>query len=159
VRCAFPLPGHSWELTVVTAEKTREEPLFVQIQKMSAPEKIHLATYGDKEARGLLIKDPLKQIQLAVVSNPRIKDSEIVTICKSRHVYEDVLRRISLNRDWLKLYPVRLALVQNPKTPLTLSMKLIPMLLRQDLKALSKSKAVPQAIANAARRRLLKENV
>jgi len=140
-------------------EKTLDEkrPLFVQIQNMTTPEKIQLAAFGDKEARSLLVREPVKQIQLAVINNPRIQDGEIAGVCKSRQVSEEVLRRIALNRDWMKLYPVRLALVRNPKTPLTLAMKLIPTLLRQDLKLLAVSKTVPQVIAHAARRRILQE--
>ncbi len=134
------------------------ESLYHRIQKMSMPEKIHLAELGNKEARTILIREPVRQIQLAVIGNPRIKEGEIAAICRMRQVGEDVLRAIAARKEWLRLYPVRLALVQNPRTPLTLSLQLLSGLKRNDLRALARSRAVSQVIANAARRRVLSED-
>lgn len=137
----------------------KPEALFSRIQRMNTPEKMQLAAHGDKEARSILIREAAKQIQMAVVKNPRIQDSEIISICKSRHICEEVLRAVAMNRSWMKLYSVRLALVKNPKTPQAMAVKLVSTLQRQDLKLLSRSKDVPQTVANAARRRLLRGNV
>ena len=134
-----------------------DEPLFKRIHQMSVPEKMRLAYSGDKDARALLILDPVKEVQLAVINNPRITDSEIVAISRFRSVHEDVLRRIASNREWLKLYPVRLALAQDPKTPLSISLRIVPTLMRRDLRLLAKSKSVPEVIAHAAKRQLMKK--
>jgi hypothetical protein len=130
----------------------QEETLFQKVQKMSTSEKIRFALKGDKEARALLVRDGERSVQLAVVNNPRITDGEIVVISSSRNIHEDVLRKIGTSRDCLKLYPIRAALVQNPKTPLPISLKLLSTLMLKDLRAIAKSKGVPTAVAQAALR-------
>jgi len=132
--------------------KEQEETLFQKIQKMSTAEKIRIASRGDKEVRNLLIRDGERTVQMAVAGNPRITDSEITSIANSRNIHEEVLRKIGTSREWIKLYPVRVALVQNPKTPITIALKLLQTLMLKDLKAIAKSKNVPNAIAHAALR-------
>ena len=65
---------------------------------------------------------------------------------------DEVLRKIASNREWVKSYAIRMALVTNPKTPLPIAIKLVPTLTQQDLKQLAKSKTVPIGVAQAARR-------
>jgi hypothetical protein len=128
------------------------ESLFFRIQKMRVSERIALALKGDKEARALLIKDANKLVQLAVIGSPRISDPEVAAISKNRSVHDEVLRRIAASKAWLKKYEIRLNLVQNAKTPLPISMKLLITLNDKDLAALAKSKNVPTAIAALARK-------
>jgi hypothetical protein len=130
--------------------------LSTRIQEMSVNEKIKLAMTGDMEARRLLVREGNREIQLAVLNNPRITDSEVVAISNSRNVYDDLLRQIATSREWYKLYSVRLALVKNPKTPYALAVRMVSSLLSHDLKLLAKSKAVPPAVATTAKRLLTK---
>lgn len=109
---------------------------------------------ADKETRGILIRDASRMIQVAVISNPKITEGEVAAIAYSRQVDEEVLRRIATDKEWLRLYPVRLALAANPKTPVAISRKIVPTLSRQDLKNISLSKSVPTLVANEARRHL-----
>ncbi len=128
------------------------ESLYLRIQKMGVAERIALALKGDKEARSLLIKDSNKLVQLAVIGSPRISDPEVVAISKSRSVHDEVLRRLARRKEWLKHYEVRLNLVQNPRTPLPLAIKLTGTLNLRDLQHLAKSKGVPTIISALARR-------
>ena len=130
----------------------REETLFQKIQRMPTAEKIRLASRADKELRNLLIRDADRTVQLAVVGNPRITDSEITSIANSRNVNEEVLRKIGSSREWLKLYPVRVSLVQNPKTPVTIALKLLQTLMQKDLRVVAKSKNVSNTVARVALR-------
>ncbi len=107
---------------------------------------------GDKEARAVLIRDPSKIIQHAIISNPRISEGEVTMLAASRSIDEEVLRKIAGNREWMKLYQVRLALATNPKTPVPIATRLVPTLMQKDLKPLAKSKTVPSAVAQAALR-------
>lgn len=136
--------------------KVRSESLLQKVRKKSMAGKVRLAMTADKETRDLLIRDSSRMVQIAVLSNPRITDGEVASIAYSRHVDEEVLRRIAGSREWIRFYPVRLALATNPKTPLSISMKLIAGLNRQDLKNIARSKSVPSVVANEARRRMPK---
>ena len=132
--------------------ENRAETLLQKVQKKKMAEKIRLAMTADKETRGILMRDSNRMIQVAVISNPKITDGEVAAIAYSRQVDDEVLRRIAADKEWTRLYPVRLALVTNPKTPVGVARRLIPTLNRQDLKSISLSKSVPNLVANEARR-------
>ena len=124
---------------------------------MPVPDKIKLAKTGDKEARTILLKDSNKQVQEAVLDNPRISDTEIVAVANSRNMPEEILRKVAVNRQWMKNYQVRLALANNPKTPLPMGLKIIGTLLIADLKRLSKNKGVSSVLSAAAQRFVLRK--
>ena len=132
--------------------KGKKKSLFQLIQDMTVSDKIKLAMKGDKEARTILIQDGNRMVQLAVLDNPRITESEIVNISRSRNVDDEVLRRIANSREWSKLYQVRVSLVNNPKTPVAVAMRFVSMLMTSDLKSLAASKSVPSAVSTAAKR-------
>ena len=140
-------------------DEKRAKSRYQEIQDLSVPDKVKLAMSGDKEARSILIKDSNKQIQTAVLDSPRITEPEIVAIANSRNVGEDILRKIASNRDWMKNYQIRVGLVNNPKTPLTIGLRIISTLMLSDLKRLGKSKGVSSVLTAAANRFLIKRGV
>ncbi|UCG22212.1 MAG: hypothetical protein JSU80_06450 [Deltaproteobacteria bacterium] len=140
-------------------DEKRAKSRYQEIRDLPVPEKVKLAMSGDKEARSILIKDSNKQIQEAVLDSPRITEPEIVAIANSRNVGEELLRKIASNRDWMKNYQVRIGLANNPKTPLTIGLRIIGTLMISDLKRLSKSKGVSSVLSAAANRFLIKKGV
>lgn len=145
------------EISGQTGEKQAEskvETLLQKVQKKNTAEKIRLAMMADKETRSILMRDSNRMIQLAVISNPKITDSEVAAISFSRQVDEEVLRRIASDREWIKNYSIRHALAVNPKTPFAISRKLVPTLTRQDLRNISRSKSVSNMVAMEAKRML-----
>ena len=135
-------------------DEGKADNLFNGIQKMSVMQKIKLARIGGKEARTLLIRDRNKIVSTSVIGSPKITDSEIVTIAKSRNVSDEILRMISTNRDWTKNYQVKSALATNPKCPQPVALKFLNYLQDRDLRSIMKSKDVPSAISAHARRLL-----
>jgi hypothetical protein len=146
----------------VEGERVLEEgkrlTLTQRVMKMSVSQKIKLATLGNKEARGLLIRDSNKLVSVAVVRSPRITDGEVLTICNNRSVQDEVLRIIYNNREWVKAYPIKLALVKHPKMPLSLAMKYLATLRESEVKDLSRNKNVPSGIQMHARKMLDKKS-
>ena len=140
-------------------KKTSTKRWLQQIQAMSVTEKIELAATGGREVRAVLIKDSNKQVQDAVLDSPRISDMEIVAVANSRNVSDELLRKIAVNRQWMKNYQVRLALVNNPKTPLPMGLKIIGTLMVADLKRLSKNKGVSSVLSAAAHRFVARKGV
>ncbi|HOJ13263.1 MAG TPA: hypothetical protein PLS81_01850 [Deltaproteobacteria bacterium] len=128
--------------------------LFQRIQAMSVAEKIDLAHKAGKDARTILIRDSNKLVQLAVVQSPKITESEILAIAANRQVSDEVLKEIGMSKEWLKNYQVRLALVNNPKTPLSIALAQIPYLNKRDLGLLAKNRNVPRPVVVAAEGRL-----
>ena len=132
--------------------KPAEGPLWMQIKAMSMGERTKLALRGNKEARAILIRDVNAQIQRLVMHNPRITEEEILQIAKDRNSDEELLSFIADSRDWAKVYGVRVALVENARTPTAKALRILPTLDEKELQRLGKSKQIPQVIAVQARR-------
>ncbi len=128
--------------------------LFQQVQQMKVSEKIQLALKGNKEARALLLKDSNKQVILAVLNSPRLTEQEVESIAQSKSVSEDILRVIANNRSWVKKYGIIVGLVNNPKTPVGVSLGFVKNLKPKDLSNLSRNKGVPEVIRTSAGRLL-----
>ncbi len=141
------------------AEEAKKQSgnLYSLVQRMSVFQKIKLARIGNKEARGLLIRDRNKVVAVAAVSSPKMTDNEVVGIAQSRSVSDEVLRIVATNRQWTRNYKVKLALSTNPKTPQPTAMKFVNFLQDNDLKSIVKSKDVPTVISTHARRILMKK--
>ncbi len=127
------------------------------IQKMSPAQKIKLALSGAKEARGLLIRESSKIIAQAVLANPRITLGEVEFFAKSTNLNEDVIRKIGTNPEWVRKNTVVSALVNNPKTPVGISLGFIHRLTERELALLEKSRNVPEPVRTAARNTLAKK--
>ncbi len=134
-----------------------EGNLFALVQTMNVMQKIKLARMGNKEARGLLIRDRNKIVASAAIRSPKITDNEVANYAKARNVSDDVLRIIANNRDWTKSYQVKIALATNPKCPLPTAMKFLNFMMEKDLRNITKSKDVPSAVSAQARRILQKK--
>ncbi len=127
---------------------------FQALQDMSVSEKIKMALTGDKEWRSLLIRESNKQVNTAVLKNPRISEGEVLNIAKNRSTSEELIRIILLNREWVKIYDMKKALVYHPRTPLQQAVRFMSFLTDKDVREIAKSRNVTQAIVNNARRML-----
>lgn len=130
--------------------------LYQKIIKMSVPEKIRLAMLGNREARNILIIDRNKIIPLAVLRSPKLTENDVLNYAQQRNLPEDVFAYIGKNKRWSKNYLIKLALVNNPKTPLPIAIKFLDYLHDKDLKDLSRSKNISFVISRSAKRVLLK---
>lgn len=128
---------------------------YQELQEMAVSEKIKMALTGDKEWRTLLIRESNKQVHTAVLKNPRITEGEVLAVAKNRSSSDEMIRIILLNRDWVKIYDMKKALVSHPRTPLQTAMRYMTFLSEKDIKELARSRNVTQAIVNNARRMLM----
>ena len=117
---------------------------------MNVVERIQLALKGGREERMLLIRDPNKIVQRGVLQSPRLTDLEIENFAAMTNVSTEVLRSIAANRVYMKAYTVVKNLVRNPKTPLDVSMHLLPRLNAFDLKLLTSNKNIPETLRSTA---------
>ena len=125
---------------------------YQQALELGVSEKIKMALTGDKEWRSLLLRDPNKLVSSAVLKNPRITDGEVLFVAKSKTASEELIRIILLNKEWLKLKAVKIALLKHPRTPMNKALRFMSVLNEKDLKELAKSKDVSAVIVNNARR-------
>lgn len=148
-------------LDEMAAEEATEEELRLaqKLLTMTVPDKVQLATLGSREARAILIRDPSKMVQEAVINSPKITENEIEKITNMRSISDDLIRQIAGNRDYTKNYAVVHNLVRNPKTPQPTALQLMPRLQNRDLTLIIKDKNIPDVVRRHARITLDKRNV
>lgn len=98
----------------------------------------------------MLIRDPNKLIQRGVLQSPRLTDTEVEAFAAMSNLSVEVLRAISMMRIFMKNYTVARNLVNNPKTPLDVSLHLFPRLTSTDLVKLTTNKNVPETLRSSA---------
>lgn len=131
-----------------------EQNMYRMILDMKMAQKLKLALTGNKSAREILVKDSNRLVSSAVLKNPRVTEDEVLRVANSKGASEELLRNIGRNKEWLKNYNVRLGMIANPKTPLTISMKLLDTLNEKDLAKIAKSKNIASVLASSARRKV-----
>ncbi len=134
-----------------------EASTLQRLAGLGIAQRISVAMKGTREERAILIRDPNRIVASAVLSSPKVTETEIEIFARMGSVSEDTLRVIGASRAWTKRYGVIVALVKNPKTPVAMSMNLMPRLGDKELKALSTDRNVPDALRTAARRRTHKD--
>jgi len=123
-----------------------------KIMRLRTNQKIMLAIKGGKEERTILIRESNRLIQVNVIRNSRITQGEVAHIAQMRSVNEEVLRIITMNREWMKKYPITRALVMNPRTPLPLAMQHYKRLIEADLKLMMRDKNIPEVLRREAKK-------
>ena len=119
-------------------------------------DRMKLAMRGTREQRGQLIRDSNKLVAVAVLSSPKLNESEVEGFARMANLSEDVMRTIATNRAWVKNYNILSALTKNPKTPPALAMTFLQRLNERDLKRLSTDRNVSEPIRLAARKFVVK---
>ena len=133
----------------VSAERVS---LIRRIMFMNTKDRMKLAMKGDREARGILVRDSNKVVCSAVVKNPRITEQEVENIAAMRTVADEVLRIIAMNRTWARAYPIIHNLARNPRTPIPTAMNILLRIRTKDLQSLSQNKNVSETVRRQAYR-------
>ncbi|MDD2273548.1 MAG: hypothetical protein PHP95_07375 [Desulfuromonadaceae bacterium] len=140
-----------------TVNENDEEFLskYKTAQQMGIGEKIKMALSGDKEWRAILVKDANKLVSGSVIKNPRITEGEVLTLVKSGIQNDEIMRLICANKEWIKSYKIRKALIENNRTPVQNAMRYLGTMGEKDLSFLAKSKNISSVISTMAKRLLL----
>jgi hypothetical protein len=136
----------------------QRQNLHRKILDMGIPERQRLAILGNREARNLLIRDPNKMISLNVLKNAKINESEVLQYAQRRDLAQDIVLAIAQDQKWRKNYPIKFALVCNPKTPLSVSITFVSHLHERDLKLLARDKNVSSVLRRRGEEILHKKN-
>ena len=143
-------PPEAPAAATATAETPEKVTLIQKINRMSAVEKIKAALTGNQETRMLLIRDSNKLVARAVLQSPKLSDAEIEAYASAKNVSEEVLRLIAMNRAFMKTYSVVRALINNPRTPIDITLPRLSRLNERDLKFLTLNRNVPEVIRGMA---------
>src|SRR5690349_5085706 len=147
-------PGSAEELAL----EEKKLSITQQVMKLGIAKKIEWANKkGNREVRTILLRDPNKLVQLAVIQSPRITEGEIAKVALSRTAPQEVLQSIYNNRQLMKNYQIKMSIVTNPKVPVGVSMRFLSTLRMAEVKAVAKNRNVPQGLATAAKKLMEKK--
>jgi len=133
-------------VSAVPVDEEKRKTLIQRLAKMNVVQRVQLALIGGREERIALIRDPNKVVQRAVLQSPRLAESEVESFAGMTTLTAEILRIISNNRRWMKNYTITRNLTSNSKTPLDISLRLLPRINPRDLKILSTSKNIPETL-------------
>ncbi|AKT40723.1 hypothetical protein [Chondromyces crocatus] len=129
-------------------------PLYKRLADMTISQRIRRAMLGTREERMLLVRDTNRLVASAAVRSPQMQEDDIALISRNRNISDEVLRVIATTAEWMNSYTIKKSLVENPRTPVMVATKMVPLLRESDLKSISKSKNVTSPVKDAARRHL-----
>lgn len=139
----LPQEGELDDLTGLSESQVRQLPL---------PIRLRLSRGASRGLRQILVRDTNSLVALSVIANNPLSDQEVEQIARNRSVCEEVLVAIGRRREFMRKYPIVLALVANPRTPIANAMKMIPMLSVRDLRNLAKDKNISEVVRRGANR-------
>jgi hypothetical protein len=135
-------------------ERQHEEKVSAlqRVFRLNTAEKVITALKGSREERAILVRDPNRIVSTAVLGSPRLTEPEIESFAGMKSIGTEVLRAIGSNKDWTKRYGVVSSLVRNPRTPLSISLTMVPRLNPRDLKSIAVDRNVPEVIRKHAQK-------
>jgi hypothetical protein len=92
------------------------------------------------------INDPDPAVIRMLLRNPRLTEPDVVRLCARRPCPPSVLRAVSDSRRWIDRPRVRISVVKNPHAPADVSLRLVPLLLRQELVDVAQAAELPASV-------------
>ncbi len=147
-----PLEAFVDALEAIEPDKEKRETLLQKLGRLRVVERVQMALKGGRGERLLLIRDPCKVVQRAVLQSPQLSEQEVESFANMASLTDETLRLIANNRKFRKNYAILKGLMFNPKTPLEVTLHLLPHLKPLDLKFLTGNKNVADTLRTAAAR-------
>jgi hypothetical protein len=136
----------------VEPDKAKRVTLLQKLSRMRVVQRVQTAMKGNRDERMLLIRDPCRVVQRAVLQSPQLSEREVQSFAGMASIGEEALRMIAGNRKYRKNYAIVRTLMSNPKTPVDVSLHLLPTITAKDLKFLVSNKNIPDTLRTAATR-------
>jgi len=109
-----------------------------------------MARAGNRDVLDRLLRDPHPLVIRNILANPRIVEDDVVRLAARRPTYPDVQAEIARSARWGIRPRVRMAIVQNPFTPPTISVPLVGLLIRPELDQVIAAMDLPPIVRGAA---------
>jgi hypothetical protein len=152
---ARKLPGLAQALRrdpVTEAAETQRIPDFGRGRTLSLGERKSIARRNDRNLIARALRDPHPDVIRILLGNPALTEADIVRMCARRPVSTEVLREVFKSARWIVRYPVKVAMVLNPYTPLDVSLQLAPHLTAPDSRRVLAAEDLADELREACRR-------
>lgn len=133
---------------------TAEAMLIRRLPAMATGEKVHLARVAAGRVLKLLRTEKEPRVATALLENPRLMEEDVLFTINQKSTPSPVLESVARDAKWSSRRNVRVALLRNPKTPISVSLSFISSLHRGDVAELLKDSKVPLAVKRMIKTRL-----
>jgi hypothetical protein len=139
----------------VSAELKRyaEEQIVARLPQVPLGQRITLARRGPGRVAGALVADGHAQVMPIALDNPYLTEAQVLKALAREKVPVAVVQALANHRKWSQVYNVRLAIVRNSSTPISIVLGFLPLMTVNDLRVL----AEPGIVAENLRKYLLAE--
>ena len=132
-------PGAPAEL-----KRHAEEYVIARLPQLPLGQRIMLARRGPARVVGALMAIGHAQVLEIALENPRLTEAQVLKVLSREKLPQAVVLTVANHRKWSQYYNVRLALVRNEATPLSMVLGVLPELTVEDLRALAAPGVVPE---------------
>ena len=132
--------------------RQRQKSLTDSVRGLNIAKKLVLAVRGSRAVRLLLIRDANEAVALETLFSPKMTETDLLGVAQMRDVSDKVLRAIAEDRRYKANRSIAWALLNNPKTPVAVSLGLgLNNLSDKELSGLGRNRNIPAALSRAAR--------
>lgn len=107
-----------------------------------------------RTADGVLLESllfhPSREVLGALLENPRLGEKHLAILLSRRDLAREIVARVAQNREWMKSYPLKLAVVKHPRTPRHLAFPLLKFLYLFDLLSVATTPGVAPELKRQA---------
>jgi hypothetical protein len=134
-----------------TLRRAAELHLTARLPEMAVGEKVSLARRASQGVLAQLRHDPSPRVIAALLDNPRLTEGLLAPVVHGAGTPPAVLELIAADRRWGVRYPLRVALVRNPATPLPTVWRLLESLRKLDLRPVAADPRLSAPVRRRAR--------
>lgn len=113
-----------------------------------------LARRPSRAALDRVLLDPHPMVVRNVLGNPRLTEDDVLRLVTRRPAVASAIAEVARHPSWSQRARLRMAILQNPGTPPEISLPLVRLLLRPELRRLLHSPDVPKIVRAAAKEML-----
>jgi hypothetical protein len=135
-----------------------ENRLRERLPELELGEKISLARSAPPGLLSVLTADESHRVIAALLSNPRLLESDVVAIVRREKTPAEVLRVLAASERWISRPAVRVGVLCHPRTPVHSALKVLAGLSAHEIRRLLAEKPLPPVVRFGAERILSGEN-
>lgn len=132
-----------------------EQPLWARYETLTKAEKIKLARQGNADARRRVLRDPDQSLHGFLLANPGLTANEVVGWFRAGLVPRAMIEQLVKRTELTSNLQVMEALVQDPRTPIPVALKMVPRISMDVCRRIAKAGKLRSQIVSAARKRVI----